>query len=543
MKTAKIEVWTRDVKVPFEIPILGKGQHLFIIHTNSGGDRTILRGGPQNDNMLLDNIKIIQSPYTKFIDGKQVYDWFPDAPRIIIAEGTDEEMQALVDKMWTKAQEINQGNYDYKLPTFGMPDKVLSMLLNSNSLYLSDIENEHLNQNRAKPEEYFSFSHVQNSNTAVKLMVEAAGLQLKLPKHHDGTEIWVPGIESNEFKHTVIDGLLRQLSEKFSVSKTKYIDLESENQYDPLNMFGSILEFAVADDTEKLKTIIHLIKFFQSFDRKQEKLNQPEQQIPENIKNKEYLDSKYLNICTEKFCKSELYDALLQNDDEKFILALEKGINPNSGFLFHSTGAYTAPISLASNKGKFFYVEKLIEYGAEVNINKMLDIDHVSQRTPLIAAVEYNYIDIAVLLLDAGATPDLLIQYSALFEALSRKYYAMAKLLLDYGANPDSGGIFHFYTYDQKEITYHHKTPLYNAIENKDITAIEMLLTNGACINEGVYEVYNYKTDIKIESAYELAQRSSLPMIKALIEFFPCNEFTHNNLDEAYEILHGLVNQ
>lgn len=36
-----------------------------------------------------------------------------------ITAGTDAEMQVSVDKMWSRAQEINTGNYDYNFPILG----------------------------------------------------------------------------------------------------------------------------------------------------------------------------------------------------------------------------------------------------------------------------------------------------------------------------------------------------------------------------------------------------------------------------------------
>ena len=132
-KQAQIEIRTRDVKnVPLDV------QHLFIIHTDSNGKETVLRGGPDT-NML----KITQDPYTI-----AHVDWVENAPSVVIATGTDAKMQALVDKIWSRAQEINAGNYDYKLPIPGCSP---------------------------------TLCHVQNSNTVVNEMVKAAGVKLELP--------------------------------------------------------------------------------------------------------------------------------------------------------------------------------------------------------------------------------------------------------------------------------------------------------------------------------------------------------------------------
>ena len=178
---ARIEIRTRDVEFfPHVFKFFndriggeskGAPQHLFVIHIDSNGKETLIRGGPSKS-MLWDDIEIVKAPY-EIIDGKPCMDYVQNAPSVVIAKGTDDQMQVLFDKMWSRAQEINQEGYDYKLPLFG---------------------------------------HVQNCNTVVKDLVDHVGLELRLPSHHDGSNILVPGIEYN-LKHTDVDQTLNRAGE------------------------------------------------------------------------------------------------------------------------------------------------------------------------------------------------------------------------------------------------------------------------------------------------------------------------------------------
>lgn len=160
MQQAKIEVRVKDAG-----GTAGIFQHLFIIHTNSEGKETLLRGGLGASGVFVGNIRVIKQDYTE-----GVIDWVKNAPRSIIATGTDAEMQSYVDKMWAEGQRINSRHYDYKMPTIG---------------------------------------HIQNSNTVVAKIVKAAELELKLPTHTDGSPLNTPGVNS-DFKHTETDGFFRE---------------------------------------------------------------------------------------------------------------------------------------------------------------------------------------------------------------------------------------------------------------------------------------------------------------------------------------------
>ncbi len=140
---------------------------MYIIYTDSNGEQFIIRGGPKTKyGMLTDNINIVDIPYT--YDNKDFHrDWDDDAShlRIEIARGSDAEMRGYYEKMQAAGRAINLEKLDYKIPFTG---------------------------------------HLQNSNTSAKHIVEAAGLEFKIPTYADGKEALVPGANST-FKHTFVD--------------------------------------------------------------------------------------------------------------------------------------------------------------------------------------------------------------------------------------------------------------------------------------------------------------------------------------------------
>ena len=186
---ATIEIRSRDVEV---FGVFG-AQHLFIIFTNGNGARTIVRGGPENGHEFTDNLHIIKSPYEDQFKHLFPGDYVRGNPSSIVFTGSDIDMQTHIDHIWAKAVEINLEHYDYKLPVPGCP---------------SDL------------------CHVQNSNTVVKVMIEAADLQFQLPVV-DGKEIWAQGI-NGDLKHTIIDEGVKALHKTLDVWGT-FNDLEVRN--------------------------------------------------------------------------------------------------------------------------------------------------------------------------------------------------------------------------------------------------------------------------------------------------------------------------
>ena len=149
-------------------------QHLFIMQTNDNGEQFTISGGPENfkDNgaidktisSLLDDIKVRKRRYNE--DDKNGEGKFKEyfKSRIII-EGSDEEIKLYIDKIWHKAAGINRGGFDYKWPTAG---------------------------------------DEQNSNTVARIILEAAGLEFKIPSYKSGKPVLAPSYDA-EINHTKLD--------------------------------------------------------------------------------------------------------------------------------------------------------------------------------------------------------------------------------------------------------------------------------------------------------------------------------------------------
>lgn len=169
---ASIKIYSRQIKSPFLLP--NHPQHLFIIYESSKEEKIILRGGLESNNvfnMVRDDLKIVMCPYdkSKYISAFKDDDTQGN-PSIPIANGSDEEMQVYMARMWSVAQKINMANLDYKFPTFACA---------------------------------FDLCHVQNSNTVIRILVERSGLTFKLPEIND-KPVNAPGI-SGELKNTLLD--------------------------------------------------------------------------------------------------------------------------------------------------------------------------------------------------------------------------------------------------------------------------------------------------------------------------------------------------
>ncbi len=152
---AKIEIWSKDV-ANHHLEYLRDPQHFYLIYTDNNGNREILRGGPSDHGLGLNNLKIIKQDYNvqNQPDGRPTQDK-NDGTHIgqILYENVNEfEVLAKWEAMWAKAQEINAGNYDYEVGT-------------------------------------------QNSNTAVYQMTKAVGLENKITQFETSNHLWAPALE------------------------------------------------------------------------------------------------------------------------------------------------------------------------------------------------------------------------------------------------------------------------------------------------------------------------------------------------------------
>lgn len=115
-------------------------------------------------------------------------------------------------------------------------------------------------------------------------------------------------------------------------------------------------------------------------------------------------------------------------------------------------------------------VAKMLE---KKDASKCINVMDNSKYTPLIQAVSSNQYDIAKLLLENGANPNLCDKNSitALYAACDNNNLKMVKLLLDHKADPNLVKKDYYYI------------PLYAALSRKNFEMVEMLVNNGANVN------------------------------------------------------------
>ncbi|MFA5880262.1 MAG: hypothetical protein WC860_08880 [Candidatus Margulisiibacteriota bacterium] len=128
---AKIEIWSKDVG-HHKFELLNDPQHLYLIFTKDNGQKKILRGGPKNNQFLVnDELIIIEQDYSKFPDDQN------DGTHIgeVIVTGNELDLIKKWQKMWQKGQTINLGKYDYEFLTQNSNTAILQM---ANVIYLDD---------------------------------------------------------------------------------------------------------------------------------------------------------------------------------------------------------------------------------------------------------------------------------------------------------------------------------------------------------------------------------------------------------------------
>jgi uncharacterized protein len=137
-------------------------------------------------------------------------------------------------------------------------------------------------------------------------------------------------------------------------------------------------------------------------------------------------------------------DARDVNGDTPLHLAMLRGYTDMMKLLL----SYGADVNCRNNKevtplmmianASIESIKLLLEYDADINFRNPDD-----GRTPLLVAALFNKVDVATLLLDAGADVTAgcnlnLANITPLWVAVKRSNYELAKLLLERGADPDS---------------------------------------------------------------------------------------------------------
>jgi ankyrin repeat protein len=167
--------------------------------------------------------------------------------------------------------------------------------------------------------------------------------------------------------------------------------------------------------------------------------------------------------------------------------------------LIGTQGGLTA-LHFAARQGSAAAATALVEAGANVNIPSPGD-----KATPLLVALINGHFDLAVMLLDSGADPNLVSDagVSPLYAALnvqwapiaaypqprahlqqSRTYLDVMQLLLDRGADPNARVHrkvwYSGYNFDQSGVDEAGATPFWRASYAADVAAMKLLVSHGA---------------------------------------------------------------
>jgi len=167
--------------------------------------------------------------------------------------------------------------------------------------------------------------------------------------------------------------------------------------------------------------------------------------------------------------------------------------------LIGAQGGLTA-LHFAARQGSVAAARALVEAGANVNL-----VSPGDQASPLLVALINGHFDLAALLIDKGANPNLLSDagVSPLYAVLnvqwapiaaypqprshlqqSRDYLDLMKLLLDKGADPNARVRrkvwYSGYNFDQSGVDEAGATPFWRAAYAADVAAMKLLVAYGA---------------------------------------------------------------
>jgi hypothetical protein len=234
---AKIEIGAKPMKntegfgkyVPTE---------LYILYTQDNGEEVIYSGRSKNIDNLQDwfhnGMKIIKSTYSEKHSYSKDLDIEEKHIRTTLIQGDDLRLDEHL-KMIDKTMEwINAGKYDYKLPTIGK---------------------------------------WQNSNTAVRYLVESTGLEFRLPEYEDGTEVIAPGW-NGDVDDPLVDLLIKRGSDKvskfWSDFKEEVNDMESSKYYSQMDGINSTMKIVKkrANDPNTIEDVMSRVKQVQKLAEK-----------------------------------------------------------------------------------------------------------------------------------------------------------------------------------------------------------------------------------------------------------------------------------
>jgi len=197
--------------------------------------------------------------------------------------------------------------------------------------------------------------------------------------------------------------------------------------------------------------------------------------ISTTIKANDMIDSLKTHIKNKEADK--IVSMILNNPE----ILDEKDENGSSGLLMIAYSGMETAFSKAKELKKSFAFHEAIVCGKIDYVIDSLahDKSYANQYsndgfTPLSLAAFFNQTEIAKLLLENGADPNLHAtnpsKVNALHSAVAKENYELSKLLIDYGVNVNATQI-------------QNVTPLHSAAHRGNLTLIRLLVENGAEIN------------------------------------------------------------
>ena len=176
----------------------------------------------------------------------------------------------------------------------------------------------------------------------------------------------------------------------------------------------------------------------------------------------------------------------------------------------------STPLSFAVEYGHLEVVEILLNHGANPNIAYKND----PQVTPLYFAIHNDFYEIVKCLINNGADPNIACRngITSLHLAINYEKYTLIKLLLESGANSN--------------LIYENKTPLFCAVENRNLEIIKLLLEQSTI-------KIDQPSEINIFNLYNLAKTDEE---KLSVIIFMGENFTQKNILMTPTKLANLLN-
>ncbi|KAJ0420814.1 hypothetical protein BJY00DRAFT_283615 [Aspergillus carlsbadensis] len=172
--------------------------------------------------------------------------------------------------------------------------------------------------------------------------------------------------------------------------------------------------------------------------------------------------------------KGPLHQAVLNGHEGVVRLLVEAGMSLDDD---ETDKLYDTPLRLAADCGHAGIVKYLLDHGAAID---QVQDRHISEQTALGCAVAEGNVEVATILLEAGASVEKGL-FRPLYVAAGNGHGELVKLLLRKGADPNSGS-----GHGKNE------TPLLAAASSGNERVIEILIEAGARVNHDIWSELLY---------------------------------------------------